>query len=61
MKTKWEELESSVWVDKFYNNHTHDMVCIPATNFADPHLFLDFHFTTTSRNGPGYATPAFDD
>src|SRR5207253_11423001 len=32
VKTKWEELESSVWVDKFYNNHTHDMVWIPATN-----------------------------
>jgi peptide/nickel transport system substrate-binding protein len=60
VKTKWEELESSVWVDKFYNNHTHDMVFIPATNFADPHLFLDFHFTTTSRNGVGYATPEFD-
>ncbi|HEY3058899.1 MAG TPA: ABC transporter substrate-binding protein [Chloroflexota bacterium] len=61
IKTRWEELESSVWVGKFYNDHTHDMVFIPATNFADPHLFLDFHFTTTSRNGVGYATPAFDD
>jgi peptide/nickel transport system substrate-binding protein len=61
VKTRWEELESSVWVDKFYNNHVHDMVFIPATNFADPHLFLDFHFTTTSRNGVGYATPAFDE
>ena len=61
VKTNWEELESSVWVDKFYNNHVHDMVFIPATNFADPHLFLDFHFTTTSRNGVGYATPAFDE
>jgi peptide/nickel transport system substrate-binding protein len=61
VKTNWEELESSVWVDKFYNNHTHDMVFIPATNFADPHLFLDFHFTTTSKNGVGYATPEFDD
>jgi peptide/nickel transport system substrate-binding protein len=61
VKTKWEELESSVWVDKFYNNHVHDMVFIPATNFADPHLFLDFHFTTNSRNGVGYATPAFDE
>ena len=60
VKTKWEELESSVWVDKFYKNHTHDMVWIPATNFVDPHLFLDFHFTSTSRNGVGYATPAFD-
>ncbi len=61
VKTRWEELESSVWVDKFYNNHVHDMVFIPATNFADPHLFLDFHFTTNSRNGVGYATPAFDE
>ncbi len=61
VKTRWEELESSVWVDKFYNNHVHDMVFIPATNFADPHLFLDFHFTTSSRNGVGYATPAFDE
>jgi len=60
VKTRWEELESSVWVGKFYNDHTHDMVWIPATNFADPHLFLDFHFTSTSRNGVGYATPAFD-
>jgi peptide/nickel transport system substrate-binding protein len=61
VKTRWEELESSVWVGKFYNDHVHDMVYIPATNFADPHLFLDFHYTTNSRNGVGYATPAFDD
>jgi peptide/nickel transport system substrate-binding protein len=60
IKSKWEELETSVWVAKFYNDHTHDAVFIGATNFGDPHQFLDFHFTTTSRNGPGYASPALD-
>jgi hypothetical protein len=35
-------------------------VFIGATNFGDPHQFPDFHFTTTSREGPGYASPALD-
>jgi len=60
VKSRWEELESSVWVAKFYNDHTHDAVFVGATNFGDPHQFLDFHFTTTSRNGPGYASPELD-
>jgi peptide/nickel transport system substrate-binding protein len=60
IKSRWEELETSVWVGKFYNDHTHDAVFIGATNFGDPHQFLDFHFTTTSRNGPGYASAALD-
>jgi peptide/nickel transport system substrate-binding protein len=60
VKSTWEALETSVWVAKFYNDHTHDAVFIGATNFNDPHQFLDFHFTTTSRNGPGYGSPALD-
>ena len=60
VKSTWEALETSVWVGKFYNDHTHDAVFIGATNFNDPHQFLDFHFTTTSRNGPGYASPTLD-
>lgn len=61
VKTKWEELESSVWAKKFYDDHQHDMVYIPASNFTDPAQFLDFHYKTNSRNGPGYATPEFDE
>ena len=53
VKTNWEEMESSVWAKKFYEDHAHDMVYIPATNFIDPALFLDFHFKTDGRNGHG--------
>jgi peptide/nickel transport system substrate-binding protein len=60
VQTNWEELEASVWAKKFYQDHQHDMVFIPATNFVDPALFLDFHYTTKSQNGPGYANPDFD-
>jgi peptide/nickel transport system substrate-binding protein len=61
VKSKWEELESSVFVKSFYQDHSYDMVYVPGTTFVDPHLFLDFHFTTTSQNAPGYASPALDD
>lgn len=60
VKTTWEELEASVWAKKFYEDHTHEMVYIPATNFIDPALFLDFHYKSDGRNGPGYATADFD-
>jgi peptide/nickel transport system substrate-binding protein len=60
VKSKWEELESSVFVKSFYQDYSYDMVYVPGTTFVDPHLFLDFHFTTTSQNAPGYASPALD-
>jgi peptide/nickel transport system substrate-binding protein len=61
IKTKWEELESSVFVKSFYQDHSFDMCYVPGTTFVDPHLFLDFHFTTASQNAMGYASPALDD
>jgi peptide/nickel transport system substrate-binding protein len=60
VKTKFEELESSVFVKSFYQDHSYDMVYVPGSTFADPHLFLDFHFTTASQNAMGYASPAMD-
>ncbi|MBV9324802.1 MAG: ABC transporter substrate-binding protein [Chloroflexi bacterium] len=60
VQTTWQEMEASVWAKQFYEDHTHDMVYIPATNFIDPALFLDFHYKTDGRNGPGYGTPEFD-
>jgi peptide/nickel transport system substrate-binding protein len=60
IKSKWEERESSVFVKAFYQEHTFDMVYVPGTTFADPALFLDFHFATASQNAMGYASPALD-
>jgi len=60
VKTKFEELESSVFVKSFYQDHSYDMVYVPGSTFADPHLFLDFHFTTTSQNAMGYASASMD-
>jgi peptide/nickel transport system substrate-binding protein len=60
VKSKWEERESSVFVKSFYQDHSFDMVYVPGTTFADPNLFLDFHFSTTSQNAMGYASPALD-
>ena len=60
MKTNWEELEASVWAKKFYRTTRTTWSIIPATNFIDPALFLDFHYTTDESEWPGYAQPEFD-
>ena len=53
VQTNWEELEASVWAKKFYQDHQHDMVYIPATNFVDPACSWTSTTPPRARTAPG--------
>ena len=54
-KIKIEEMDSSVWVERFYDTHDFDAVRVGFGSFPDPDGFLKFHLTTQGRNANGYS------
>lgn len=50
-----EEMDSSVWVERFYDTHDFDAVRVGFGSFPDPDGFLKFHLTTQGRNANGYS------
>ena len=59
-KIKIEEMESTAWVDAFYNTRDFEMIRVRFGTFSDPDGFLSFHMKTGSRNAMDYANPELD-
>ena len=59
-KVEYEEMDTSVWVERFYQTHEFELVRVTFGVFPDPDGFLNFHLRTTSQNAFGLATPELD-
>lgn len=60
IKIKFQELEVSVWVQKFYDTHDFELAYVTYGVFPDPDGFLYFHMHSSSKNAFGYANPDLD-
>jgi len=60
IKIKFQEMETTVWVDKFYKSHDYELAYVTYGIFPDPDGFLYWHMHSTSQNGFGYANPDLD-
>lgn len=60
IKINFQELEASVWVERFYTNHDYELVYVTFGTFPDPDGFLYWHMHSTSQNALGYANPELD-
>lgn len=54
-KLNLEEMDSSIWVERFYDTHEFDAVRVGFGSFPDPDGFLKFHLTPQGRNANGYS------
>lgn len=54
-KIELEEMDSSIWVERFYDTHDFDAVRVGFGSFPDPDGFLKFHLTPQGRNANGYS------
>lgn len=53
-KMKPVEMDTSVWVNKFYDTHDYEMVRVGFGIFPDPDGFLGFHMVPTSKDALGF-------
>ena len=60
-KVEYEEMDTSVWVERFYQTHEFELVRVTFGVFPDPDGFLNFHLRTTSQNAFGLANPELDE
>jgi len=59
-KVEYEEMDTSVWVERFYQTHEFELVRVTFGVFPDPDGFLNFHLRTTSQNAFGLANEELD-
>jgi ABC-type transport system substrate-binding protein len=60
IKVEFEEMDTSVWVERFYQTHEFELVRVTFGVFPDPDGFLNFHLRTTSQNAFGLANEELD-
>jgi peptide/nickel transport system substrate-binding protein len=62
IKIKFAELETSVWVEQFYEEpHEFELAYVTYGVFSDPDGFLYWHIHSSSKNAFGYASPEMDE
>ena len=59
-KVEYEEMDTSVWVERFYQTYEFELVRVTFGVFPDPDGFLNFHLRTTSQNAFGLANEELD-